>query len=260
MLTEDYLIRMINLAIAALLRIIGLKKEGDFQEALILIDLTFEQLLGLRASMAKALDDNRLYYLLTRNEQLDLQRLSIIADLFHHEGDILAAQGRLKESREDYARALRYNLEVLFQSHPLDEEQAADEAGAAGGEDHPGDEKGVGEKDPRPPARGAILSAVELVARIEELLRGLDLAELGADTLWPLAGYFEESGAYSRAEVILLLMVERPEVQAEILPELIAFYERLLEKPAARLAEGGFTPAQVNERLERWRAGGLRNE
>ena len=43
-----------------------------------MIDMTFEQLLGLRSSMAKGLDDDRLYFLLTRNDQLDTQRLSIM--------------------------------------------------------------------------------------------------------------------------------------------------------------------------------------
>ena len=96
MLTEDYIIRMINLAIAALLQIVGLKKKGDYQTALDLIDLTFEQLLGLRASMAKNLDDERLYFLLTRQDRLDTQRLAIVADLFQEEGDIYAAQGRVE--------------------------------------------------------------------------------------------------------------------------------------------------------------------
>jgi hypothetical protein len=248
MLTEDYLIRMINLAIATLLRIIGLKKEGDYQEALILIDMTFEQLLGLRASMAKGLDDNRLYYLLTRSDQLDLQRLSIIADLYHHEGEIFAAQGRAQESREDYIRALRYNLEVLFQSHPPDR---GAEPGAEGAETATAE---TGPRETLSRSAGGTPSPVELIARIEELLRGLELSTLGADTLWPLAGYFEESGAYARAEYVLLLLVERADTRAEILPELIAFYERLLAIPAARLAEGGLTAQQVRESLARWRA------
>ncbi len=192
MLTEDYLIRMINLAIAALLRIIGLKKEGDYQEALLLIDVTLEQLLGLRSSMVKNLDDNRLYFLLTRNDTLDMQRLAIVADLFHEEGEILAALGRAHESQADYARALRFDLEVLFN-------------------------KGAG--DP-----------VDLLRKIDDLVQKLDLQALGADTLWPLAGYYEERGTFDQAEKMLRILAERPEIRAEIVPEVAAFYERLVAK------------------------------
>ncbi len=205
MLTEDYLIRMINLAIAALLRIIGLKKEGDYQEALLLIDVTLEQLLGLRSSMAKNLDDNRLYFLLTRNDRLDTQRLAIVADLFHEEGDILSALGRVQESQKDYARALRFDLEVLFNE---------------------------GEVEP-----------VELLRKIEYLVQRLDLHGLGADTLWPLAGYYEEREAYAQAEAVLLMLAGRPEVRAEILPEVAAFYERLA-------AKGVISKKEIKERWE----------
>ncbi len=206
MLTEDYLIRMINLAIAALLRIIGLKKGGDYQEALLLIDVTLEQLLGLRSSMAKNLDDNRLYFLLTRNDHLDTQRLAIVADLFHEEGDVLSALGRAQESRDDYARALRFDLEVLFNEG--DEDQAV------------------------------------LRQKIEDLVQKLDLPGLGADTLWPLAGYYEERREYAKAEALLLMLAERPEIRAEILPEVVAFYERLVKK-------GELSKEQAKEKLGR---------
>ena len=220
MLTEDYLIRMINLAISALLRIVGLKKAGDFQEARLLIDITFEQMLGLRASVAKNLDDGRLYYLLTRNNRLDTRRLALIAELFWHEGEIAAAQNREQESREAYTRALRYNLEVLFSA--TDDTNLQDEV--------------------RP--------------KIELLTQSVDVASLGAETLWPLAGYYEDSGAYALAENILLLLAGRPELQNEIRPELVAFYGRLLEKPEQALESGGVNHAQVRERLKRLQSNG----
>lgn len=213
MLTEDYLIRMINLAIAALLQIVGLKQKGDFQTALQLIDLTFEQLLGLRASMGKNLDDERLYFLLTRGERLDTRRLALVADLFHEEGDIYAAQGRAEESRADYTRALRYYLEVLF-SGP--------------------------EGDP-----------AQIEARVEALAARLDLPSLGSETLWPLAGYYEERGAYAAAGELLRTLAERSEIRTEVLPELIAFYQRLVALPPEQLAAGGLSAAEAQERLAR---------
>ena len=57
MLTEDYLMRMINQAIAALLKVAGLKKAGRNQEALEVIEQAFEQLLGLPASLVEQMDE-----------------------------------------------------------------------------------------------------------------------------------------------------------------------------------------------------------
>jgi len=214
-LTEDYIIRQINLAIAALLQILGLKKKGDYQTALDLIDMTLEQLLGLRSSMAKNLDDERLYFLLTRQERLDTQRLAIVADLFREEGEIYAAQGREQESRADFTRSLRYNLEVLFN----EPDEALD----------------------------------EIRQQVEMLAGRLEPPSLGAETLWPLAGYYEESGAYARAEAALLILAERPEIRANLLPELVAFYERMVERPPEKLAAGGMQMEAARGRQERWR-------
>ncbi len=220
MLTEDYLIRMINLAIAALLEIVGLRKAGDYMTALARIDMTFEHLLGLRTNMVKGLDDDRLYYLLTRNDRLDTRRLLIVADLFHEEGDVYTGLGKPEEAREDYTRALRYDLEILFNEPDAD--------------------------------------GVELTGRVEDLVQKLDIAgagtqALGADTLWPLAGYFEESWAYSRAEAVLLELANRPETRAGILPEVAAFYARLSGKKQEDLERGGLTMERVQAGLKRWR-------
>jgi hypothetical protein len=211
MLTDDYLIRMINLAIAALLRITGLKKKEDYEEALQLIDLTLEQLVGLRSNLIRHMEDEKLFYVLTRQDRLDTQRLELIADLLQQEGDIFAIQNRLVESREDYSRALKYYLEVSFHEPVLD------------------------------------ISV--LGQKIDQLVKILDLRLLGADVLWPLSAFYEENGAYSQAEESLLRLMSLPGLEAEILPELIAFYERMLHQPPAALGRGGLTLVEVRKKL-----------
>lgn len=208
MLTEDYIIRMINLGIAALLRILGLKKDGKHEEGLQLIDLTLEQLLGLRASVVKGLDDDRLYYILTRNDEIDTRRLILIADLLKLEGDIYIEQGRKVDSRESHARALKYTLEVAR----LDPMQ-----------------------DP-----------VELAQKIDTLVQALGLPMLQPDTLWSLFCYYEESGVFQKAEEALLELAERPDVRPVLLPEVIAFYERMQSNPNSELQS-------VDEKLAEWK-------
>ncbi|RPJ48154.1 MAG: hypothetical protein EHM21_07790 [Chloroflexi bacterium] len=83
-------------------------------------------------------------------------------------------------------------------------------------------------------------------------MQKLDLLTLGADTLWPLAGYFEESGAYVRAETALLTLVARPETSAEIRPEVAAFYGRLTRMEREALERGGMTPEQARTGFNRF--------
>lgn len=210
MLQDDHLIRMINLTISALLRIAGLKKSGEYEDALDLIDISFEQLLGLRAAVAKGLEDDALYRLLTRGEALDTRRLGLVAELLAHEGDIYAAQGRGAESQADYARALKYNLEVFFNGSEAEEAEA--------------------------------------VGRLEYLLGVTDLEGLGADALWPLAGYYEETGLLARAEGVYLDLAGRPELRESIQPELAAFYQRAIEQPDEVLAENGMSRAALEKK------------
>jgi tetratricopeptide (TPR) repeat protein len=112
MLTEDYILRMISQAISVLLYIAHLKENRQYQQAQQAIDQSLEQLLGLRADLLKLLEDKSIFLMLTHQEQLDVERVVVIAELFKVEGDILADQDRLVESRQSYLRALNFYLEV----------------------------------------------------------------------------------------------------------------------------------------------------
>jgi tetratricopeptide (TPR) repeat protein len=215
MLTEDYLIRMLNIAIAALLRITGLKKAGDYEDALQLIDFTLEQLVGLRSQLIKQMEDERLYFVLTRGEQIDTRRLEIIAGLFKEEGDIYAAKNRIAESQDDYNRALRYLLEVFFNVPPEE--------------------------------RGGMST------QMDTLLNALPLQSMRTDSLWPLAGFYEENGEYQKAETVLLMLVENPEVRTAAIPEVIDFYQRMIDLSAAQISTSGIDPEQARKNLNRWK-------
>jgi hypothetical protein len=51
------------------------------------------------------MDDESIYKILTKDEQIDIKRLGIIADLYKEEGDIIARQGQ-PESHNYYLRSL----------------------------------------------------------------------------------------------------------------------------------------------------------
>jgi hypothetical protein len=216
MFSEDYLMRIITQAIAALARVLGLKKAGKYHEALQMIDQALEQLLNLKPDIIKQLEDKSLLQMLTKEGQLDIERLGLIADLFKEEGDIFAAQERFSESRASYIRSLMYTLETGFDE--------------------------VNQK------------SSELAGKIEERVHKVGLQNIPDEVCWTLFCYYEQSGAYLQAENTLLEMAERPSTRTEIQPELIAFYERLLEKSPAVLASGEIDPTQVQNKLEQARS------
>ena len=212
MLSEDYILRMIGQATAVLLKIIGFKKNGDLPEAQQAVDQALETLVGLKADLIKQLDDESLFTTLTRDGNLDFARLALVADLFKEDGDIAAAQGRMSESRESYLRSLIYHLETGFdESIPPDD---------------------------------------ELTAKIKSLVQILGLQTLPDETLWTLFCYYELAGNFPEADDAILNLAERPNSHADIQPELVAFYERLLQKPDAELAASGMEREELKSKLK----------
>ncbi len=114
MYTEDFILRMINQAMAVLLQVLGFKRAGQRQEALQAIDQALEMLLGLRASLLRQLDEAKILQMLTAQGELDIDRLALLADIYYEEGEIQAAEGKADESRQAYNRALRFYLEAAL--------------------------------------------------------------------------------------------------------------------------------------------------
>ncbi len=211
MLTEDYLMRLINQAIAALLYIVGLKQSGQYQEALQAIDQTLEQLIGLRADLIRRLEDRKLLDSLTLQGRLDTARLLLVADLFNEEADILARQNHPEESYWSQLRALNFYLEVFFND--------------------------------------GISRDAKLPEKIKAAAGMLDGRQLPLDTLVSLFSYHEQSNNYAGASRDLDLLLETPGGRSDLLDEARDFYRRLLDMPDEELDWGGISRDQVKQKL-----------
>jgi hypothetical protein len=120
MFTEDYLMRIINQAIAALMTAMGLRKAGKLSEAQQAIHQAIEQLTTLPANLIDQMDDSSILALLAAQGQLDIGRLAILADIYMEQGEILIKQDQPKQGNAAFARALRFILEVtLFEDDKL---------------------------------------------------------------------------------------------------------------------------------------------
>ena len=211
MLTDDYLIRQINLALRALANIIGLKTAGLYQNALFEIDQFLEQLLGLRSYMIKDLSDEAILTLVSIPDGLDTDRLFIVAELIKAEGDIYAAKNYAADSQLDYLRSLNFFIEVVLNGGALNFPQPHD--------------------------------------RIEDLVKALDFTKLPQETLYDLFQYYEHMGNYSKAEEALDQLTKLSESDESILQEHIEFYVRLQSKSDKELAKAGLSRSRVEEKL-----------
>lgn len=212
MLTEDYLMRMINMALAALAHIVKLKTAGQRQQALQEIDRALEQLVGMRADLIRRLDDASLLVSLTKQEIVDTDRLALLADLFKEEGDIYKDQRQTADSYMSYLRSLSFYLEAVFQNGPANLE-APDE-------------------------------------KIEALVAELEAYELPPESLYGLFSYYEERGQFARAEAALSRLQEISGFGEEMEAERLEFYARLQDKTDEALEAGGLPRARLEQLMD----------
>jgi hypothetical protein len=116
MLSEDYFMRMINQALAVFMTALGFKRAGQFSEALQAFDQAIEGLLGLNARLVKQLDDSALLKMLTFQEDLDGDRLLVLAEIYREEAEVYSWQGQPEHSQSMAQSSLRFYLEAALAS------------------------------------------------------------------------------------------------------------------------------------------------
>lgn len=212
MYKEDFILRMIGQAVSALLQIAGFRQTHQYQRAQLAIDRSLEQLLGLRADLLKQLDDEVIFRMLTMNDQFDIGRALVIGELFQAEGELLADQDRPDACRQSFLRALSFYLEAGL-------------------------------------AENTVQTAPRVIPQIVQLASLSAIQPLSDDLQWSLFNYFERIADYARADAALTELAGRPGVFADLRPEMIAFYQRLLDLPPAEQARLHIDQQQVQEKL-----------
>lgn len=211
-LSEDTLLRMLVSAIAeTIARLAQLKTAGYYQEAIEVIDHNLEELLGLKADLVRQLDDQHIIDMLTTNGVLDFARLYYVAELFRQEGKIHAQRRDQKRKHSSQIRALNLFIEVGFS------------------------------------VENEFLEADDHIDELFDSL-GKDITE---DTLFKLFDYYEQVGAFDRAEEAMNLMLEITENNPDILTEQRNFYQRLLAESDEELEAGGISREKIESKMKK---------
>lgn len=195
-----------------LARIIGLKSEGKYQEALKEIDQTFELFFGMDAELIKSLDDESLYAILMKNEALDVEKPGYIAFLFKEAGDIYKLQNQKFESNNSYIHSLHFSLMMSNLSETS--------------------------------------LPSEISKMIDELIQKLDTNNLAENTLWDLFCHYENEKEFAKADQMVGRLTARIDSRANGMEEMKSFYKRLLEKSDKELATGGMSQAGIQKKLQ----------
>lgn len=206
MLTEDYLMRMISQAIAALMIAIGFRKAGQLQQARQTIYLAIEGLTGIRPEILDRLDNQALVDSLTMHGQIDQERALLLADLLLEQGRLDDQQGQPANAAESYQRSLFLYLECTAQ-----------------------------------PPESSVHALQTKILELTTLLPD----ELPFDLNFALFNYFETRGDYKKAEQILQRMLNSKEYLAELKQEQQEFYQRLREKSDLDLLNGGLIEEEI---------------
>ncbi|HVN54560.1 MAG TPA: DUF6483 family protein [Anaerolineaceae bacterium] len=212
MLTEDYLMRMIRLATAAIARAFGLKAALLYRDSLAVLEDALGQVVGLPAEILHRMDDASIIALCANSSKVNYDQLYVVADLIRAEGEIFDTLPNPQESGWRFLRALNLFLEV-FLHRTSDQLPASDE-------------------------------------KIEALAVKFPLDTLPADLQYPLFYYYEKSGNYASAAQLLDILIRNNPQSGDLQAEARDFFQRMAKKPEEELIRGGLTAQFVQRRLK----------
>jgi hypothetical protein len=215
MIRRDYIIRMIQEFAEALARIRALKKDQQLKQAAVLTDEEFRRITGIDSHALLKLSETELLARLIETEPLHAvrEKMFFLTTLLKEAGDIAATEGRLDDSRACYLKGLHLLLDSL--------------------------------------ARGDAFEQPEFVPKVDLFVAALD--DLPAQTSALLMEHYERTGQFGKAEDALFSILDGDVDNDLALNFGISFYERLLGKSDAQLADGNLPLAEVEASLQELR-------
>jgi hypothetical protein len=213
MIRQDYILRMIEELQRVLASIAALKEERRWQEITGTVDEQFTQLLEVDAAEAARLSDTDLMARLVHGETTRFvrEKTQFLITLFKEAGDAAVAQDQAEQGRAFYLKGLHLLL------------------GAVPGEDS--------------------FESPDFVPGLEAFLAALADAPLPARTQAMLMRYYEQRGAFAKAEDVLFDLLDAEPGNSEVLDFGMAFYERLRGQSDSALANGNLPRPELEAGL-----------
>lgn len=217
MIRRDYLMRMIEEAVAALRRSQKLRGEEKWDEAGGELDEEFKKLVGAGPQAVAQLSETELLAKMLAGEATLYVRdkTFLLTALLKEAGDLAVAQEHFEAGRACYLKGLHLLLNVL--------------------------------------AREAPEGIPEFVPRVEMFVSALEETPLPLRTQAALMQHYEFTGQFGRAEDCLFAMLEEQEDSA-MLDFGVAFFERMKHQTDEALMGGNLPRAEVASGLAELRS------
>jgi len=218
MIRRDYILRQIEQFVAMLAKITGLAKDEQWQEASAVTAGEFQRLTGMDAREVVRLSETELLARLIQSEPTHVveSKAFMLATLLKTNGDLIAGQGRLEESRQYYLKGLHLLLDTF--------------------------------------GRNEITERPDFVPAVEAFLAGLRDAPLPVKTNTRLIRHYEQTREFAKAEDALFATLDVVPPSPELLELGASFYQRLLELSDDALTAGNLPRAEAEAGLAEFRA------
>jgi Family of unknown function (DUF6483) len=200
---RDYILRIAQEFGSALAQVLYNRQIKDYAAAHKLIDEQSKQIFGMGIGFMRSVPEETLLSMLTSFDTLDAEKCWLLAILLKAEGDIYEDQDSVSESYYSYRRSLNLFLEVLL--------------------------------------LGPANTDKTIVPEVDDLLARLSDYDLPGRSKLLLFRYFDHIHQYTRAENLLIEMLEASASNEDILAYGTSFYQHLLKKSDAALSADNFS-------------------
>lgn len=213
MIRRDYLLRQMEEFVAAMAQLAGLAKQQQWQATTTITSEQFKALAGLEAAELIRLSDTDLLARIVEGEPTHVveNKIFMLATLLKAQGDILAGEGKMEESRPYYLKGLHLLLDTFAQS--------------------------------------GIVRRYDFVPTVETYLVALQEEPLPLPTNALLMRHYEQAGQFAKAEDALFMMLDTEPGSNELMNFGAAFYRRLLSLSDHALAQGNLPRGEVEAGL-----------
>jgi predicted Zn-dependent protease len=207
MIRRDYILRMVAELVQVLARVVSLKSQQEYEQALREINAALRELREGNEDPPNELSLTDWIALCRKHEQAASGLMVAVADLLKEQGDVLEAQDKPEGSARSRTLALGLFLEALL--------------------------------------NGETFVTTALLAKVEELFAQTRGALADPEVWRRLAGYFEARGRFGQAEDALFSWLGLGDAAA--LCSGLAFYQKLSGQSDAVLEQGGLPRAELEE-------------
>lgn len=211
MYEEDYVKRLIQLLAKAVIRLLRLVKDKDYEAARTEVHYVLNELFGVSESMILALGEEDVLDLVFRGGPPDPERVAVLADVLRVNGDITAGEGRSDQALQWYQASLRYLV------------TATDKMGF----------------QPTP----------ETLQGFESVIRALAPGSLSADLLASLYALYRGAGNHALASELIVAFTEKTHHEAEGVKEAQAYLAELSKMGDDALRQWGMSRESVSRML-----------